>query len=196
MDGRLDLTEDGDPAHVAPTVRRTLFRVVQESLTNVHKHAPGARVTVDVRYGAESVRASVHNGPSRRPPDAALAAAGGGAGLLGLRHHLRMPDLVGLVRVGNAGHTVLSPEAAQRLVGAQDSRQRARERVGALTERELEVLAFLGAGRSNLQIARRLHLSEATVKGYVSRLLVRLDCDDRTQAGLLAHEAGLGSADA
>ena len=64
------------------------------------------------------------------------------------------------------------------------------------TERELEVLAFLGAGRSNLQIARRLHLSEATVKGYVSRLLVKLDCDNRTQAGLLAHEAGLGSADA
>ncbi len=105
-------------------------------------------------------------------------------------------DLVALVRVGNAGHTVLSPEAAQRLVGAQDSRQQARERVGALTERELEVLAFLGAGRSNLQIARRLHLSEATVKGYVSRLLVKLDCDNRTQAGLLAHEAGLGSADA
>jgi DNA-binding NarL/FixJ family response regulator len=92
--------------------------------------------------------------------------------------------------------TVLSPEAAQRLVGAQDSRQRARERVGALTERELEVLAFLGAGRSNLQIARRLHFSEATVKGYVSRLLVKLDCDNRTEAGLLAHEAGLGAADA
>ena len=74
---------------MAPTVRRTLFRVVQESLTNVHKHAPGASVTVDVRYGAESVRASVHNGPSRRPP-AALAAAGGGAGLLGLRHRVEL----------------------------------------------------------------------------------------------------------
>jgi signal transduction histidine kinase len=85
----IDLSEDGDPARVAPTVRRTLFRVVQESLTNVHKHAPGASVTVDVRYGTESVRASVHNGPSRRPP-AALAAVGGGAGLLGLRHRVEL----------------------------------------------------------------------------------------------------------
>jgi signal transduction histidine kinase len=86
----VDLSEDGDAARVAPTVRRTLFRVVQESLTNVHKHAPGARVTVDVRYGAESVRASVHNGPPRRPPDAGLAAVGGGTGLPGLRHRVEL----------------------------------------------------------------------------------------------------------
>jgi DNA-binding NarL/FixJ family response regulator len=100
-------------------------------------------------------------------------------------------DLVDLVRVAAAGHMVLSPAAAQRLVGAQEQRQRARDRIGALTDRELEVLESLGAGRSNQQIARRLHLSEATVKGYVSRLLVKLECDNRTQAGLLAHEAGL-----
>jgi DNA-binding NarL/FixJ family response regulator len=38
---------------------------------------------------------------------------------------------------------------------------------------------------------RRLHLTEATVKGYVSRMLVNLRCDNRTQAGLLAYETGL-----
>jgi DNA-binding NarL/FixJ family response regulator len=43
----------------------------------------------------------------------------------------------------------------------------------------------------NAQIAGRLFLSEATVKGYVSRMLVKLDCANRTQAGLLAHDAGL-----
>jgi DNA-binding NarL/FixJ family response regulator len=53
------------------------------------------------------------------------------------------------------------------------------------------VPACLGAGRSNQRIARLLHLSEATVKGYVSRLLVKLGCENRTQAGLLAHQAGL-----
>ncbi|HEY0501537.1 MAG TPA: LuxR C-terminal-related transcriptional regulator, partial [Kutzneria sp.] len=40
-------------------------------------------------------------------------------------------------------------------------------------------------------IAARLHLSEATVKGYVSRMLVKLDCANRTQIGLLAYDAGL-----
>jgi DNA-binding NarL/FixJ family response regulator len=50
---------------------------------------------------------------------------------------------------------------------------------------------LLGGGLSNAQIAGRLFLSEATVKGYVSRMLVKLDCANRTQIGLLAHEAGL-----
>jgi DNA-binding NarL/FixJ family response regulator len=53
------------------------------------------------------------------------------------------------------------------------------------------VLAGLGEGLSNAQIAGRLYLSEATVKGYISRILVKLDCANRTQAGLLAHDAGI-----
>jgi signal transduction histidine kinase len=84
------LAEDGDPAVVAPTVRRTLFRVVQESLTNVHKHAPGADATVSVHYGRDSVRATVSNTPPRLPPDADLTAAGGGSGLAGLRHRVEV----------------------------------------------------------------------------------------------------------
>jgi DNA-binding NarL/FixJ family response regulator len=100
-------------------------------------------------------------------------------------------DLVDLVRVAAAGHTVLSAVPAQRLVNNTADAERARTLVGSLTDREVEVLASLGAGRSNQQIARRLHLSEATVKGYVSRLLVKLGCDNRTEAALLAHDAGL-----
>ncbi|WFF00210.1 response regulator transcription factor [Micromonospora sp. WMMD964] len=100
-------------------------------------------------------------------------------------------DLVILVRVAAAGHTVLSPTATQRLVSNRHDGERVRERVAALTPREVEVLGCLGAGRSNQQIARRLCLSEATVKGYVSRLLEKLGCDNRTQAGLLAHRAGI-----
>jgi DNA-binding NarL/FixJ family response regulator len=90
---------------------------------------------------------------------------------------------------------VLSPAAARRLVAAsgdrQSTRQRARELVESLTERGLEVLACLGEGLSNAQIAKRLYLSEATVKGYVSRMLDKLGCANRTQAGLRAHDAGL-----
>jgi DNA-binding NarL/FixJ family response regulator len=104
-------------------------------------------------------------------------------------------DLIGLVRVAAEGHMVLSPAAARRLVTASGDRQSARDRArkltNTLTEREADVLACLGQGLSNAQIAARLYLSEATVKGYVSRMLVKLGCANRTQAGLLAHEAGL-----
>jgi DNA-binding NarL/FixJ family response regulator len=100
-------------------------------------------------------------------------------------------DLVDLVRVAAAGHTVLSAVPARRLVSNTADAGRARDLVASLTNREVEVLESLGAGRSNQQIARRLHLSEATVKGYVSRLLVKLGCDNRTEAALLAHDAGL-----
>ncbi|WP_433063193.1 response regulator [Dactylosporangium sp. CS-033363] len=100
-------------------------------------------------------------------------------------------DLVDLVRVAAAGHTVLSPEAAQRLVSNTGDRHRARDLLDGLTDREREVLEGLGAGRSNLQIARHLHLSEATVKGYVSRLMAKLARDNRTALALLARDAGL-----
>ncbi len=102
-------------------------------------------------------------------------------------------DLIGLVRVAADGHTVLSPQAAKRLVAASDGtgRQRAQEAVRELTDREREVLAGIGDGLSNAQIGERLFLSEATVKGYVSRTLVKLECANRVQAGLIAHEAGL-----
>ncbi|MGD0069387.1 MAG: response regulator transcription factor [Streptosporangiaceae bacterium] len=106
-------------------------------------------------------------------------------------------DLIGLVRVAAEGHTVLSPAAARRLIAAsadsQPAAERARKLAGSLTEREVEVLTCLGEGLSNAQIAARLYLSEATVKGYVSRMLEKLGLENRTQAGLLAHDAGLTS---
>lgn len=84
------LTEVGDEAAVAPTVRRTLFRLVQESLTNVHKHAPGTAATVTIEYGRHTVSATVSNTPAERSPDAVLAAVGGGTGLAGLRHRVEV----------------------------------------------------------------------------------------------------------
>jgi DNA-binding NarL/FixJ family response regulator len=106
-------------------------------------------------------------------------------------------DLIGLVQVAAEGHTVLSPTAARRLVAAsadsQSARDRAKKLAGSLTEREVQVLACLGEGLSNAQIGARLYLSEATVKGYVSRMLDKLGVANRTQAGLIAHDAGLVS---
>jgi len=104
-------------------------------------------------------------------------------------------DLIGLVRVAAEGNTVLSASAARRLIAASSERHSARDRArkltGSLTDREAEVLACLGEGLSNAQIAARLYLSEATIKGYVSVILDKLGCANRTQAGLLAHDAGL-----
>lgn len=101
-------------------------------------------------------------------------------------------DLVDLVRVAAAGHTVLSPPATRRLLDNAD-RHRAdqhatTELLNTLTRREREVLAHLAHGLTNAEIARQLHLSETTVKGHVSQILAKLNCPNRTRAGLLARE--------
>jgi DNA-binding NarL/FixJ family response regulator len=67
----------------------------------------------------------------------------------------------------------------------------ASRRISELSDREREVLQLLGSGESNAELAKRLFVSEATVKTYVSRLLTKLDLANRTQAAILAHEAGL-----
>ncbi|WP_411144440.1 response regulator [Streptomyces sp. x-80] len=63
--------------------------------------------------------------------------------------------------------------------------------LGRLSDSERRVLALIGAGLTNAQIARRLHLAQASVKTYVSRTLAKLGLDNRTQAAILAYEAGL-----
>lgn len=64
-------------------------------------------------------------------------------------------------------------------------------RLEPLTDREREVVALLGEGCSDAEVARRLFLTEATVKGYVSRTLDKVGASNRTRLGLLAREAGL-----
>ena len=69
----------------------------------------------------------------------------------------------------------------------------AQEQVGVLTPREREVLALVGAGLSNAEIAAQLYLVEGTVKAYVSAVLSRLGVKNRVQAAIVAYEAGLVS---
>ncbi|MFD9635967.1 response regulator transcription factor [Streptomyces violascens] len=68
---------------------------------------------------------------------------------------------------------------------------RAHPRVGLLNDSERHVLQLLGCGFENARIAEELHLSRASVKTYVSRLLGKLHLENRTQAALLANETGL-----
>ena len=108
--------------------------------------------------------------------------------------------LIGVHAVAD-GAAYLSPRIAQRVIaelaGGRMSRgEEARRRVAALTARENEVLALLGRGLSNQDIARRLNLAEGTVKAHVSAILTRLDATNRVQAAITAHEAGLTNPDA
>lgn len=104
-------------------------------------------------------------------------------------------DLIDLIRVAAGGHVVMSPESSAHLVApalaAQDLHHQLQQRLSVLTERETSVLAMIGEGRTNADIARALSLSDATVNGYVSKILAKLSCSNRTQLGLLAHAAGL-----
>jgi signal transduction histidine kinase len=85
-----ELFEEGDPAHASPVVGRTAYRLVREALTNVRKHATGARVTVRVSYGETQVRVSVRNTRPPGRPDGPLAATGSGLGLASLRQRIEL----------------------------------------------------------------------------------------------------------
>ncbi len=84
----VELDVRGEPADVSPTVARTAHRVVQEALTNVRKHAPGAEVRVRLHYRPDGVRVRVANSAATAPPDPALAGSGTGSGLRGLRERV------------------------------------------------------------------------------------------------------------
>jgi signal transduction histidine kinase len=102
-----ELIEDGDPALASPVVRRTAYRVTREALTNVRKHAPGARVTVQVSYARAEVRLTIRNAPPPQPAqpdnglaDISLAGTGSGLGLAGLRQRIEL--MQGTLRAGPA----------------------------------------------------------------------------------------------
>jgi DNA-binding NarL/FixJ family response regulator len=105
-------------------------------------------------------------------------------------------DLIRAVRVAAAGEPVLSPRVTRQLIDRCVDRDlgqadEARRRVAALTDRERDVLLLLREGSSNAEIAKALLISEGTAKSHVSRILAVLDCTNRVQAAILAHDAGL-----
>ncbi|MFI5943793.1 response regulator [Streptomyces uncialis] len=132
--------------------------------------------------------------------DAYVARALGG-GATGFLLKSGDPDeLIAGVRAVADGAAFLSPKVARHVIdnlGAErlGRATAARARTGTLTPREREVLALVGAGLSNPEIARRLHLVEGTVKAYVSAILDRLSVRNRVQAAIVAYEAGLTAED-
>jgi DNA-binding NarL/FixJ family response regulator len=106
-------------------------------------------------------------------------------------------DILAALRRVVRGEPVLSPAVTRRLIAraagsAQDaSRRRAREQLARLTERERQIAAEVGAGKSNMEISTALFLSVPTVKKHVSRILTTLNLNNRVQIALLVHDADL-----
>jgi len=129
---------------------------------------------------------------------AALAAGASGF----LLKDVTPEHLVNAVLLVRTGDALLAPTITRRLVerfavrsadgSAADASVPHRE-LTALTPRELEVLRLLAQGLSNTELAERLHLSGATVKTHVARILAKLDIRDRAQAVIVAYETGLVS---
>ncbi|MFI6683851.1 sensor histidine kinase [Streptomyces sp. NPDC050485] len=85
-----ELVERGDPSLASPLVGRTAYRIVREALTNVRKHAPGARVTVRIEYDEARVRVVVSNTRPTAGPNSELARTGSGLGIEGLRRRIEL----------------------------------------------------------------------------------------------------------
>ncbi|MGW6913341.1 response regulator [Kitasatospora sp. NPDC054939] len=102
-------------------------------------------------------------------------------------------ELLNGVRAVGAGGAYLSPRVAGRVIAGMRAHRSAHPHrsLDRLTEREREVLAGLGGGLSNAEIAARLHLVEGTVKAHVSAVLTKLGARNRVEAAIAAHEAGL-----
>ncbi|MGP3933068.1 response regulator [Nonomuraea sp. KM88] len=97
------------------------------------------------------------------------------------------------VRIVASGDALLSPAVTRRVMraAATSPRPSSPERLDRLTEREREVLAEVGTGRSNAEIGERLFISPATARTHVGRLLTKLGARDRSQLVVLAYETGL-----
>ncbi|MFJ9868974.1 response regulator [Streptomyces sp. NPDC101165] len=103
-------------------------------------------------------------------------------------------ELVRAVRAVVEGDALLSPGVTRRLIAefaARSKEPAAADTLAQLTEREREVMALVGIGLSNEEIARRLVVSPLTAKTHVSRTMVKLGARDRAQLVVLAYESGL-----
>jgi DNA-binding NarL/FixJ family response regulator len=106
-------------------------------------------------------------------------------------------EILTAIRQVAGGGTMLSPSVARTVIdhiaqsAGDERRASAQAALALVSEREREVAVAIGRGGSNAEIAAALFLSEATVKAHVSRLLTRLDLNNRVQIAMLVYDAGL-----
>jgi DNA-binding NarL/FixJ family response regulator len=181
----------------------------EEAVALAQRHAPDV-VLMDIRMpgtdGIEATRRITAAGDRVRVlvlttfdlDEYAFGALRAGASGFLLKD-VRPGELVTAIRTVASGDAVISPRVTRRLLEEyaqvlplSASQQAERyPQLGALTEREREVLIAVARGLSNTEIAVSLYVSEATVKSHVGRILAKLRLRDRVQVVVLAYEAGL-----
>jgi DNA-binding NarL/FixJ family response regulator len=102
-------------------------------------------------------------------------------------------ELLAAVKVVAAGEGLLAPSITRRVIAEFANRPSGTDpaKLEVLTEREREVLAHIGRGLSNTELAETLFVSVATAKTHVSRIMAKLHARDRAQLVVLAYETGL-----
>ncbi|MFL6124127.1 response regulator [Actinophytocola sp.] len=104
-------------------------------------------------------------------------------------------EIATAIRRVAAGEPILSPRITRRLMDRAATEAgayaRARTALANLSAREHDVAVAVGQGRTNAEIAAELHVSVATVKAHITKVLTKLDAGNRTQIALLVHDAGL-----
>lgn len=119
---------------------------------------------------------------------AVLDAVSAGAGAYVLKEN-SVTELVSCIRAAASARSLVLPQAAAELL---DTGHRSLEPIAhALSEREIEVLRLIAAGRENSEIAAELFISAATAKSHVSHILEKLKTENRVQAAVFAVRAGL-----
>ncbi|MDT3445458.1 response regulator transcription factor [Pseudofrankia sp. BMG5.37] len=101
---------------------------------------------------------------------------------------IRGTDLVGAIRTVASGQSLLSPSVTQRVLARLREGPKQDPVLAELSPREREILGLVAEGLTNRQIGTRIHLSEKTVKNYVSSILDKLGLTSRTQAAVLAYK--------
>lgn len=104
-------------------------------------------------------------------------------------------ELINAVHKAARGEPILAPQITRRLIEkhltAPGDGSQARLKIDALTETERNVLRLVGEGLSNAEIGEQLYMATGTVKAHISRILPKLECTNRVQAAIIAHDAGL-----
>ena len=109
---------------------------------------------------------------------------------------MALDDILTAIRVVAAGDALIAPSVTRRLIEEFACRPEPappRRKIDGITQREHEVLALVGRGMSNSEIAAHLYISMATAKSHVARLLAKLDARDRVHLVIIAYEADLVS---
>jgi DNA-binding NarL/FixJ family response regulator len=147
------------------------------ALGELRRQAPSVRAVMLTSFGTE--------------PNVLRALRDGASGFV--LKHCTPEELIRAVRAAHDGDAYLSPEVTRMVLGmvapAAGRRDEALARLTALSPRETEIAELVAEGLSNAEIGRRVHMSEPTIKTYMSRVLTKLGCANRVEVAMLVREA-------